>query len=238
MAGACALIAFGGFAPTYWLQLAPGTFVGSPLLHLHALLFSAWPLFFLLQTTFAALGRVGRHRAWGLLGISLATAMVFVGFAAADEVLAKRLSAGFGDRARAFHIVSTSMITLFGVFVFAAIAYVARPEIHKRLMLLATISMIPPAIARLFFAVNVGIGAGLRPGLGPPRTVESVMTSALLADALILAGVIYDVRTRGRVHPAYLIGGAVILAVQFCACLVSTTQGWYAIADFLARFSG
>ena len=58
MAGACALIAFGGFAPTYWLQLAPGTFIGSPLLHLHALLFSAWPLFFLLQTTFAALGRV------------------------------------------------------------------------------------------------------------------------------------------------------------------------------------
>ena len=75
------------------------------------------------------------------------------------------------------------MITLFGVFVFAAIVYVARPEIHKRLMLLATISMIPPAIARLFFAVNVGIGPGLRPGLGPPRTVESVMTPALIADA-------------------------------------------------------
>ena len=37
---------------------APGTFVGSPLLHLHALLFSAWTLFFLLQTTFAARGRV------------------------------------------------------------------------------------------------------------------------------------------------------------------------------------
>jgi hypothetical protein len=238
MAGACTLIAFGGFAPTYWLQLAPGTFIGSPLLHLHAVLFSAWPLFFLLQTTLAALGRVGRHRTLGLLGISLATAMVFVGFAAADEVLAKRLAAGFGDRARAFHIVSTSMITLFGAFVFAAIAYVSRPEIHKRLMLLATISMIPPAIARLFFAVNVGIGAGLRPGLGPPRTVESVLSSALIADALILAAVIYDVRTRGPVHPAYVIGSAIILAVQLLRVPLSTTQGWYAIADFLARFSG
>jgi hypothetical protein len=238
MAGACALIAVGGFAPTYWLQLAPGTFIGSPLLHLHALLFSAWSLFFLLQTAFAALGRVDRHRAWGLLGISLATAMVFVGFAAADEVLAKRLAAGFGDRARAFHIVSISMITLFGVFVFAAIAYVARPEIHKRLMLLATITVIPPAIARLFFAVNVGIGAGLRPGLGPPRSVESVMISALIADALILVAVTYDVRTRGRVHPAYLIGGVIIVVVQVLRVPVSTTQSWYAIADFLARFGG
>jgi hypothetical protein len=238
MAAACTLIAFGGFAPTYWLQLAPGTFIGTPLLHLHAMLFSAWPLFLLLQTTFAARGRIHRHRTWGLLGISLATAMVFVGFAAADEVLAKRLAAGYGDRARAFHIVSTSMIALFGAFVFAAIVYVKRPEVHKRLMLLATITMIPPAIARLFFAVNVGIGPGLRPGLGPPRTVESVLISGLVADALILAGAIYDLRTRGRVHPAYVIGGVIIVALQVLRTPVSTTHTWYAIADFLARFTG
>ena len=35
MAGAFVLIAFTGFAPTYWLQLPAGTFDGSPLLHLH-----------------------------------------------------------------------------------------------------------------------------------------------------------------------------------------------------------
>jgi hypothetical protein len=94
-----------------------------------------------MQTTFAARGQVHRHRAWGLLGISLATAMVFVGLAVANQVLATRLAAGLGDRARAFHIASTSMITLFAVLVCAAIATVARPEIHKRLMLLATISV-------------------------------------------------------------------------------------------------
>jgi hypothetical protein len=87
MAAACLVVAFAGFAPTYWLQLAPGTFIGTPLLHLHGLLFSAWPLYLLLQTTLAARGRVGRHRAWGLLGISLATAMVFVGFAIANDVV-------------------------------------------------------------------------------------------------------------------------------------------------------
>jgi hypothetical protein len=238
MAGACALIAFGGFAPTYWLQLAPATFVGSPLLHLHGLLFSAWTLFFLAQTTFVARGKLGDHRSWGLAGISLATAMVIVGFAAADEVLARRLAAGFGDRARAFHIVSTSMAALFGVFVAAAIACVRRPEVHKRLMLLATITVLPPAIARVFYAVNVGVEAGLRPGLGGPRTVESVLMSALVADLLIVAAMAYDWRKRGRVHPAYLIGGGIIVAVQFLRAPLSTTQGWYAIADFLARFSG
>src|SRR5436190_6165856 len=191
MAATCLVVAFAGFAPTYWLQLTPRTFIGTPLLHLHAALFSAWPIYLLVHTTLAARGRIARHRSWGLLGISLATAMVFVGFAVANDVLAARLAAGYGDAARAFHIASISMIMLFGGFVFAAILCVSRPEIHKRLMLLATVSMLVPAIARVSFALRVGIGPGLRPGLGPPRTIESVLMPALIADALIVAGVIY-----------------------------------------------
>ena len=187
MAVACVFVAFAGFAPTYWLQLPAGTFVGSPLLHLHGLVFSAWTIYLLLQTILVARGRITRHRSWGLLGVSLATAVVLVGFAVANNVLSIRLAAGFGDRARAFHIASTSMVTLFGMFVAAAIVFVGRPEIHKRLMLLATASMLPPAIARLFFAMSVGIGPGLRPGLGPPRTVGSVLAPALVADVVILA---------------------------------------------------
>jgi hypothetical protein len=232
------VVALGGFAPTYWMQLAPGTFIGTPLLHLHAALFSAWPLYLLVQATLVSRGRVGSHRAWGLFGISLATAMVFVGFAVANDVLATRLAAGYGDAARAFHIAAISLITLFGGFVFAAIVYVSRPEVHKRLMLLATASMLAPAIARVVFALKVGIGPGIRPGLGPPRTVEGVLLPALIADALILAGVLYDMRTRGRPHPAYLVGGAIVLAVQILRVPLSTSPSWFAIADFLARFSG
>ena len=105
-------------------------------------------------------------------------------------------------------------------------------------MLLATISVLPPAIARLFFALNVGIAAGLRPGLGPPRTVDSVLMPALIADALIVICMIHDWRTRGRIHRVYLIGGGIIVAVHLLRVPVSTTQWWYAIADFLANFSG
>jgi hypothetical protein len=238
MAAACAFVAVAGFVPTYWRQLPAGTFVGSPLLHVHALLFSAWTIYVLLQTMLAARGRISRHRSWGLLGVALATAMVLVGLAVANHALSVRLAAGFGDRARAFHIASTSMITLFGMFVAAAIVFVARPEIHKRLMLLANASMLSPAVARLFFAVSVGTGPGLRPGLGPPRTVASVLAPALIADVLILVGIVHDVRTRGRPHPAYVIGGALVLAVQVLREPASRTQTWYAIADFLARFSG
>ena len=78
MAGLCALIAFGGFAATYWLQLAAGTFVGPPILHVHGLIFSAWPLLLLSQTILAANGRMEHHRAWGVFGVALATAMSWV----------------------------------------------------------------------------------------------------------------------------------------------------------------
>ena len=47
IAAASAAIALGAVAPTYWLQLPAGTFRGSVLMHIHALLFSAWPLLFL-----------------------------------------------------------------------------------------------------------------------------------------------------------------------------------------------
>lgn len=41
MAALFVLIAFSGFLETYWMQLPAGTFTGSPLLHLHGILFSA-----------------------------------------------------------------------------------------------------------------------------------------------------------------------------------------------------
>jgi hypothetical protein len=75
MAVVCALVAFGGFAPTYWLQLPAGTFVGSPLVHIHGALFSIWTLLLLSQTLLVANGRLNNHRAWGLAGISLATSV-------------------------------------------------------------------------------------------------------------------------------------------------------------------
>jgi hypothetical protein len=90
----------------------------------------------------------------------------------------------------------------------------------------------------IVLAVTAGIGPGLRPGLGPPRTVASVMAPSLIADVFILVGVIYDWRTRGRPHPAYLIGGATIVAAQVLRGPLSTTQWWSGIVDCLARFGG
>src|SRR6266550_5098174 len=75
MALACTAVAFLGFAPTYWLPLASGSFSSSPVVHFHGLLFFAWTLYFAFQTWLAASGRTAWHRSLGLIGVSPATAM-------------------------------------------------------------------------------------------------------------------------------------------------------------------
>ncbi|MDB5441812.1 MAG: hypothetical protein JWP73_188 [Phenylobacterium sp.] len=238
MAGACALIAFGGFAPTYWLQLAPGTFVGPPLLHIHAVLFSAWTLLLLSQTLLAANGRLDHHRAWGLAGIALGSAMVVLGIIAAIYSMKVGLAAGYGDKSRGFLLVPMTAIGLFAGFFIAAIANINRPETHKRLILLATISLLQAALARVFFVLATGGGPGLRPGIGPPPPMAIALVPSLLLELLIVAGVVYDWRTRGRPHPAWLAGAAIITAVVVLRGPLSTTPGWIGFAESLAHIAG
>lgn len=238
MAAIFVAIAFGGFAGTYWLQLPYGTFTGSPMLHLHGLLFSLWTLFFLSQALLVANGRLRNHKAWGLAGISLATAMLFIGLAVAIQGLDARLEAGYGDAARAFTIVPVTGIFLFAGFVIAAILNLRRPEWHKRFMLVATVNLLQAAIARFFFLANTGGGPGLRPGIGPPLSVEFTMLGAFLADLLIVAAIVHDWRTYGRPHAAYLWGIMVVLAVQLSRPALSRTEAWHNLADFLVRFGG
>jgi len=56
MALACMAVAFLGFAPTYWLPLASGSFPPMPVVHFHGMLFFTWTLYFAFQTWLAASG--------------------------------------------------------------------------------------------------------------------------------------------------------------------------------------
>lgn len=237
MAAIFAAIAFSGFLLTFWVPVARGSFVGSPMLYLHGLLFSLWTLFFLSQAILVSNGRLRNHKAWGLVGISLATAMVFVGLAVAVAGLDRRLELGYGDAARAFAIIPFSSALLFGGLVAVAMANLRRPEWHKRLMLLATGVLLQPAIARFFFIAQGKGDVALRQA-GPPPPVEFTMIPAYIMDALLAVAIAYDWKARGRLHPAYLWGFGAVLVVHFSRPVLSRTEAWQAFAEFLVRFNG
>ncbi|WP_372782646.1 hypothetical protein [Phenylobacterium sp.] len=238
MAGLFVLIAFSGFAETYWLQIPAGTFTGAPLLHLHGILFSAWTLFFLSQTWLAATGRMQHHRAWGVAGVSLATAMVFVGMATGIASMQKDVAEGFAQQARAFAIVPLTAAVLFAVLVAWAVVTVKTPEIHKRLMMLATISILQAPIGRFFFlTVGGGGGPGSRPGSGPPAPAVTTIGAGVIVAVLILVALVYDWRKNGKPHPVYLIGGAAVVLIEIGRTALGDTAQWQAIARYLGTFT-
>ncbi len=232
MGGIFVLIAFTGFIPTYWAKLASGTFGGAPILHLHGAIFFTWTLFFFVQTLLVATGRTPDHRSWGLAGISLATAMVFTIVLASINAMRVAGAIGMADEARRFAYVPLTGAVLFSGFVGTAIVWVKRAEIHKRLMLLAMIPLMHAAFARLFAAAFAPADAK-----GPPPVFVSV-PPGLMMDLLIVAAMVYDWRTRGRPHPVYWIGGALLLADQTLAVPLSATSTWMAIATWVQSLAG
>lgn len=226
MAGVFVFIAFGGFIPTYWAKLATGTFDGRPILHLHGLVFFSWTLFYFVQTTLVATGRIRDHRAWGLVGIAFATAMGFtVVFAAINSMIVAE-AIGMGEQARQFSIVSLSALVLFSTLFTLAIRNTHRPDLHKRFMILAMIPLMQAAAARLFKLIVAP------DAVGPPPLFVAV-PPGLFVDLLIVAAALYDWRTRGRPHNVYLIGGPVILAQQLSTMVIGPSAPWMAFAAWL-----
>lgn len=238
MSVACAAIAVLGFMPTYWLQLPANTFVGSPLLHIHAALSTAWVLFLISQAWLVSKGRIRSHRDWGLSGIALASALVVVGYATAIVGLHERLARGEGNAARAFLSTPLTAMTLFGVFTAAAIACTHRPEWHKRLMIAGTVSLVNAAAARVAFFMAVGHGPGMRPGRVPlpPEVMPTIV--GLLLQLVIVAGMINDKRTRGSAHPAWIVAFAVSVSALLLKVPLSHTASWQAFADWTTHIAG
>jgi hypothetical protein len=224
MALSCMAVAFLGFAPTYWLPMAKGSFSATPVVHFHGLLFFAWTLYFAFQTWLAASGRVARHRTLGMVGVSLATAMTIFGFLVTINAMKRSAALGLTDEGIAFAIVPLSGIAFFAVVFAIAIANVRRTEIHKRLMLLAAISLLDAAVARWFLTFLAPAGP-----LGPPP-VPVTIPPAFVAYLLLVVAIVFDWRTRGRPHPVYLYGGAALIAVKLLNWPISMTAAWHAIA--------
>jgi hypothetical protein len=228
MAGVCLLVAFGGFTPTYWSKVAAGTFHGAPVQHVHGALFFAWTILFLVQTTLVATGRTLDHRQWGLAGISLATAMVCAGLLMVLHMIASARPLGAGDAALRFTIVPLSALLLFAGFFGFAIANVRRSDVHKRLMLACMVPLMQPAIGRVFLTLFAPPGA-----VGPPP-VFVALAPGLIADLLVVAGIVFDWRTRGAPHRIYLICGALLVASQLVVIPLSATPAWMAFAEAFA----
>ena len=203
-------VTFAGFARTYFLRPWFHPQPLQPLLHLHGALFTSWLLLFFAQTTLVAAGRTDIHRRLGIAGAALAAAMVVVGVVTGVVRTPQRelgfLTVPLGD------------MFVFAILVGTALWFRRRLDIHKRLMTIATIGILPAPMSRVPLAfIEHG---GLLAAFG-------------LADLFILPLLAHDFITRGRPHRATLLGGAFLVASHPLRTIIGHTHAWLAFANWL-----
>jgi hypothetical protein len=204
--------AIAGFAPTYFLRGLSDRPPLSPLVHVHGAVFTSWLVLLVVQSALVSARRVDWHRRLGIAGAVIAAVMVPLGVM--TVLAAGRTWLIEGPRPVTFIIFPLGQIVLFAVFVGAALWKRRDRELHRRLILLATIATITPAINRI-----VG---------------DQWLTLALTA-LFVIAGIVHDWKTHRRVHPVYLKGGLILLLSGPLRFAVSQTAAWERIARSLVE---
>jgi len=215
-----AAIVFVGFSRTFFLNWLFAKRDLSLLYVLHGILFSSWIALFIIQTWLVASGRTRVHRRLGVFGAFLAALMVTMGLTIAIHAARHGfLTPGLPPRL-IFFVVPFFDILVFTILVGAALYYRTNPATHKRLMLVATISILPAAIARIPLAFI---------------TAALPLSAFALADIILLGCILYDVTASRRLHGAYLWGGLLFVLSFPLRMLLAGTAAWMTFAHWITR---
>lgn len=199
-----------------------------PVLHFHALMMGAWMSLLLAQSILMATGNKRHHMKLGLAAVVVAPLVVismvavaianfaFLATATPEHLPEAAISA---RKYASSHLLLEQMrlVVVFAVFVtWALVVRRQAPETHKRLMLFATLMLMPAAFNRV-------------PWL-PSTLPESALSNHLLLLLFLAPLLIYDIWRRGRIHHAYVVGIAVCLPFIAFAYAVWGSDWWTATA--------
>lgn len=168
------------------------------ILWIHAAVFATWVAFFICQSTLVRIHKVSWHRFFGWFGAGLAAVMVPLGVTTAI-VMARfdtfRLHQSGAD---AFLSIPFYDMITFGVCIALAIYWRKRPEMHRRLVFIATCGLLDAALGRFDYLFN-----------------HSLFYPCL--DLLMLLGVVRDLLVDRRVHKVYLYALPLLIVGQSVA---------------------
>ena len=188
------------------------------LIHVHGAAFTLWMVLLVVQSSLIVTHNVRIHRTLGIAGFGLAAVMLILGPLAAVDAL-RRGSAPLGLDAKTFLVIPMSGMLIFMVLVFLAYKLRNKSEIHKRLILIATIELTGAGVGRwpiAFFQQH-------------PPAQDLVMLGLLAAIAL------FDVATLRRVSRATIWGSLLLIVVHATRIPIGKTAAWHAFASFLVK---
>ena len=212
-----ALIVFIGFARTYYLKGVFGTpALSSGLVHLHGIVMTLWFALFVVQVRLIAAHRTDLHRRVGVVGAVLALLVLVVGITTA--IVAAKHGVTPDPPPLVFLSIPLGDMLVFAILVGLGLLFRRRRDIHRRLMLLASVGILAAAIARIpieFIATG-----------GP-------LVFFGLTDLCVLICVVFDTVKNRRLHPAFGWGTLFIVASQPLRLMLTDTAVWMQFATWL-----
>lgn len=204
-----------GFWASYFGQLFAGLPVRHWVIHLHAVVFTGWLALLLVQASLVASGNTKLHRKLGVAGGIYGILILLLGLIISFLFPLQNMASGLWtlDEAASFLILPLGDLLIFSGFFGAAMWYRSKSEIHKRLILLASVMLVFPAVARIFGETQ--IPALLLFWLSP-----------------VLAGIILDGILHRKVHPVYLVGITVLL-LSIGRVVIWKSEAWLQIGRSL-----
>jgi hypothetical protein len=212
-----------GFSRTLYLR---AFFDVAPIplsLYFHGAALTLWFLLALIQPLLVSTGRTSLHRAMGYGTAGYAAVAVISGLTTNARMASHIKSPDDAENI----IVWGNYLSLlaFAGLVGAAVVLRRRPEAHKRLMLLASVSIVGPALGRfpLWPIFAAGLDAARNYALGGLLVLLSLMLG-------------YDLWSRGRPHPATWMGAlAIFVSIGAAVAIGLSTTGLDLLHSMFAR---
>jgi hypothetical protein len=201
-------IVFAGFRRTVNDNLFHPAVPRPFILWIHATAFATWVMFFIFQSALVRIDKVSWHRVSGLFGAGLASVMVPLGVTTAIVMARFDMVQLHIPGADAFLIIPFYDMLAFGVSIGLAIYWRQRPELHRRLVLIATCGLTGAAFGRFDLLFNNNLYYPC-------------------VDLLILLGVARDLLVDRRVHKVYLYALPLLIVGQTLAVYIFRSNPWW-----------
>ena len=206
-----ALVVVAGFSNTVGPALIHAAPRRPVLLWLHGAAFSAWVVFFILQSGLVRIRKVSWHRLLGWFGAALAALMVVLG-CVVSVVMGRFDALVLKTPAPSFLSVTFWDMLAFGTAVGLAILFRGKPEVHRRLLVVGTCCLLDAGFGRFQYIFD-----------------HNLFYWCL--DAVILLGVARDLLVDRRMHKVYVYALPVLVVGQNVTIyLWRNPPGWWMTA--------
>lgn len=203
----------------------------------HGIVYFMWLLFYLAQSLLISNQRVDLHRRFGLISILLLSVMIPLGFVTTTAMVRRGFDLS-GDQHIAPHpdgqtsmdaptasLGNLSALLGFTILAIAELCYRRRPDVHKRLMLFANISLMTAPITHL-------VGHIPSTWLSPAASTGTFFAIDIL---FLLAPFVGDYLIEKRIRLLTAVMAIGFFATQFLLGFVASSAAWPRFAEWISQ---